>query len=122
MKNFKDFILEQSNGNHYKYHPKSKDELINLIKTLIKSRGYEGHFSDIDTSKITDMSELFYESRFNGDISAWDVSNVKDMNMMFRESKFDGDISAWDVRNVKDMKYMFYKSPLEKNPPKWYKR
>ena len=27
-----------------------------------------------------------------------------------------------DVSNVKDMSYMFDKSPLEKNPPKWYKK
>ena len=43
---------------------------------------------------------------------------------MFRESKFNGDISKWDVSNVKakDMLLMFYDSPLEKNPPKWYKK
>ena len=26
------------------------------------------------------------------------------------------------VSNVKDMRDMFYNSPLEKNPPKWYKK
>ena len=41
---------------------------------------------------------------------------------LFWGSKFNGDISEWDVSNVKDMRDMFYNSPLEKNPPKWYKK
>ena len=71
------------------------------------------------------MYYMFYGSIFNGDISKWDVSNVKDMTCMFEKSKFtgeNGDISNWDVRNVEDMYGMFDNSPLEKNPPKWYKK
>ena len=33
-----------------------------------------------------------------------------------------GDISKWNVSKVENMNKMFYKSPLEKNPPKWYKK
>ena len=40
----------------YNYHPKTNGELKNLIKQLIKERGNEGDFNDIDTSEITDMS------------------------------------------------------------------
>jgi len=132
---------------HNEYHPKDKDELMKLLDKLIKERGLEGDFNDIDTSKITDMSMLFTFSRpnFNGDISNWDVSNVKDMHFMFADTKFAGDISKWDVSNVenmnnmfygcndfdcnlndwnvkkvKNMKYMFDYSALEKNPPRWY--
>ena len=143
--------INKDTGNHdhhYNYHPKTKDELKKLVNKLIKERGDDADLNDIDTSKITDMSYLFYEFEFNGDISNWDVSNVEDMSYMFMGSKFtgengdiskwdvsnvydmssmfsysefNGDISNWDVSNVKYMRGMFYKSPLEKNPPKWYK-
>ena len=154
MKNLKDIILEKliinknTKINNYHYHPKDKDELMELLDKLIEERGWEGNFNDIDTSNITDMSMLFTFSRpkFNGDISEWDVSNVTNMRFMFCDTKFSGDISNWDVSNVEDMYDMFYGCndfncnlnkwdvnkvkdmrdmfngcPLEKNPPKWYK-
>ena len=126
MKNLKDTIVERlhinkDTGNNHNYHPKTRDELKELVDKLIKERGYNADLNDIDTSEITDMTELFYNSKFNGDISNWDVSKVKDMKYMFAYSEFNGDISKWDASNVKDMEAMFYKSPLEKNPPKWYK-
>ena len=68
----------------YNYHPKTKRKLKYLLKQLIEERGNEGNFNDIDTSKITDMSYLFYYiDKFNGDISNWEVSNVIDMSFMF---------------------------------------
>ena len=152
MKNLKDIIVERLHINkdidHHNYHPKTRDELIELVDKLIEERGNDADLNDIDTSKITDMNSLFYNSLFNGDISNWDVSNVKDMTYMFMWSEFNGDISNWDVSNVESMDSMFYKSeftgengdisnwdvsnvqymdymfnksPLEKNPPKWYK-
>ena len=108
-------------NHHYNYHPTTRDELKELVDKLIEERGDDADLNDIDTSEITDMSKLFFNSNFNGDISNWDVSKVEDMGTMFANSKFNGDISKWNVSNVKNMNYMFYKSPLEKNPPKWYK-
>ena len=133
MKNLKDIIQERLHINkdiksynyNYNYHPKTRDELKELVDKLIKERGNEADLNDIDTSEITDMSALFFKSSFNGDISNWDVSNVKDMISLFRESKFtgeNGNISNWDVSNVEDMYGIFDNSPLEKNPPKWYKK
>ena len=126
MKSLKDIIVERlhinkDTGNNHNYHPKTRDELKELVDKLIKERGDDADLNDIDTSKITNMSKLFYVSSFNGDISNWDVSNVQYMYSMFRHSEFNGDISNWNVSNVKDMGAMIYKSPLEKNPPKWYK-
>ena len=64
----------------YRYHPKTKEELQELLNKLIKARGNNGDFNDIDTSEITDMSNLCYNMYiFNGDISNWDVSNVTNM-------------------------------------------
>ena len=129
MKNLKDIIQERlhinkDTVNYYNYHPKTRDELKELVDKLIKERGKDADLNDIDTSEITDMNYMFYRSKFNGDISNWNVSNVKRMDSMFLRSEFtgkNGDISKWDVSNVKDMGAMFYNSPLEKNPPKWYK-
>ena len=103
MKNLKDIIQERlhinkdTGNHHYNYHPKTKDELKELVDKLIKERGNDADLNDIDTSEITNMFALFYNSDFNGNISNWDVSNVENMS------------------------YIFYDSPLQKNPPKWYK-
>ena len=127
MKKLSNFIIEKfrlSKDNlepHYNYHPKTKNELKQLVDKLIKERGNDADLNDIDTSEITDMSSMFEDSKFNGDISKWDVSNVKDMRQMFSYSKFNGDISKWNISNVEDMWDIFYKCPLEDNPPAWYK-
>ena len=44
----------------YKYFPKTKDELKDLIRQRIKDEGNEVDLNDIDVSAITDMSVLFY--------------------------------------------------------------
>ena len=130
MKQINKYIVERlhinkDTTNYYNYHPKTYDELEELVDQLIEERGNEADLNDIDTSEITDMSALFYESPFNGDISNWDVSNVETMDSMFYRSEFtgeNGDISQWDVSKVENMDRMFKYSPLEKNPPKWYKK
>ena len=115
-------ITSKTKVNKYNYHPKTKEELKNLIKQLIKERGNEGDFNDIDTSEITDMSDVFDSMyRFNGDISNWDASNVTNMNWMFTGSKsFNQDISNWDVSKVKDRTNIFLNCPIEeKYKPKF---
>ena len=127
MKSLKSYIQEKliikkNKTTSYKYFPKSKDELRDIILQRIKDEGNEVDLNDIDVSKITDMSNLFGEFLdFNGDISNWDVSNVKDMYRMFLDCEsFNQDISTWDVSNVTDMKEMFYKcTSFNKDISKW---
>ncbi|WP_201790961.1 BspA family leucine-rich repeat surface protein [Campylobacter devanensis] len=87
-----------------KFQPKTKDELKELVDNL------EINLGDIDTSLITDMSDLFNSTDrkdFSG-IEAWDVSKVTNMSSMFSEAKFfNMDISQWDVSQVTDMSNMF---------------
>jgi len=144
------FKLNRNYKKPYNYYPKNNVELEQIIGDLIEKRGIEANLNDIDTSKITDMSYLFYHSDFDGDISGWDMSNVVNATAMFYRAKFtgkNGDISNWDVHNFKSISYMFYKSgfncdiskwditsipvinsiktfygtPLDDNEPQWYK-
>lgn len=127
MKQINNFINEKLIINKntkiqkYNYHPKDIDELRKLVLKLIKERGNKADLNDIDTSEITDMSQLFAVNNidFNGNISKWNVGNVKDMTSMFNHSKFNGDISNWDVSNVETMRYMFFDSKFNGNISNW---
>ena len=96
---------------HYECYPKTKQELIDNIKELF-DKG-ETNLNCIDTSKITDMSNLFNEvkdiHKFNFDVSRWDVSNIKDMTCMFGNCvKFKGKgLENWNVSKAEYMIRMF---------------
>ena len=96
---------------HYEYYPKSKEELIKNILEVFNSGKTD--LNCIDTSKITDMSNLFDSGNYNKsldniDISKWNVSNVKYMQFMFDGyENFNCDLSNWDVSKVENMKGMF---------------
>ena len=90
-----------------KYKPSTKTELQELVKDE------SVYLGDIDTSLITDMSNLFdrsnvYRRDFSG-IESWDVSNVTDMSFMFCLCvDFNYPLDSWDVSNVTDISYMFF--------------
>ena len=102
-------VIKKSTSFNHNYLPETKEELQDIIKQRIESEGNEVDLNDIDTSKITDMSDLFNGLDFNGDISSWDVSNVTTMRYMFAYCKsFNQDISNWDVSKVISMWGMFW--------------
>lgn len=85
------------------YKPESKEEL----KALIKDENIK--LSSIDTSLITDMSELFKGSArkdFSG-INTWDTSNVVNMSRMFCDCLFFNESLSFDTSNVVNMSAMF---------------
>lgn len=71
------------------------------------------------TSKITDMSWLFYYSTFNQAIGSWDTSNVTDMTGMFFIGSFNQDISNWDTSNVTNMSAMFFFASFNQDIGNW---
>ncbi len=101
--------LDKFVDSEYLYHPKDKRELIRNISELFKKG--ETNLNCIDTSNVTDMSNLFYYEKsknINFDISDWDVSKVKYMQYMFHGLKnFNCDLSKWDVSNVTNMVGVF---------------
>ncbi len=98
------FVERKIVNNKTRYYPKTKDELRSLVRAESLNLG------DIDTSAITDMSELFawwWRKDFSG-IESWDVSSVTDMSGMFRNCKnFNQPLDSWDVSNVTNMNSMF---------------
>ena len=119
MKQINNFINEKLiinkniKVNSYKYYPKTRSELQELIEKRLKE-DRDADLNDIDVSKITDMSSLFStltSEKYprNIHIEKWDVSNVINMSEMFAYAdEFNCDISNWDVSNVKMMNYTFY--------------
>lgn len=92
-----------------KYSPETKEELHDLCNDLTVN------LRDIDTSKITDMSKLFFFSErkdFSG-IETWDVSNVKDMSHMFHgKSLTNIDFKQWNTCSLENMSCMFIEAEL----------
>lgn len=91
--------MQATNTRKKTYTPKTKAELQELV-------GNEAvHLGDIDTSLITDMSELFKDSKredFSG-IETWDVSQVTNMFGMFADAKsFNQPLEKWVVSNVEN--------------------
>ncbi|MEQ7238177.1 immunoglobulin-like domain-containing protein [Enterococcus hirae] len=79
-------------------------------KDLTNVTEIEG-LSQLDTSKVTDMSYMFYgmSSVTSLDVSSFDTSKATNMGYMFRNisSVTSLDVSSFDTSNVKNMGYMF---------------
>ena len=89
-----------------KVQPKNKTQLKSLIEYAFNHNIYDLNF--IDTSKITNMSNLFMNCEYDIDVSNWDVSNVTTTFCMFVGCEnFNCDLSYLDVSNVTDMDNMF---------------
>ncbi len=93
------------------YRPTTKKALQAIItaeKGASRQNTNSPNLNMIDTSAITDMSELFKDdSTFNGNITQWNTSSVNDMSSMFESATvFNQDIGSWDVSKVTTMKNM----------------
>ena len=68
-------------------------------------------FKDVDTSKVTDMHEMFYNcSALNSlNLSGFNTSNVTDMHYMFTNCSAitSLDLSGFNTSNVTNMMFMF---------------
>ena len=78
---------------------KNKIELRRLINQRIEEQGPNCDLNDIDVSGITNMSHLFYRSKFNGDISKWNTSRVVSMCKIFSgmTGRLTNKLTNWDT-------------------------
>ena len=80
-----------------------------------------GNLSELDTSNVTNMRGMFYQSEIQGDINSlksWDVSNVTNMQNMFAYSNFTGNLDGlenWNTKKVTDMSGLFSNSKFDSN-------
>ena len=68
---------------------------------------FNGDVSDWDTSKVTDMTSMFWSARaFNQDMNNWDTSQVTSMSGMFYQAtSFDQNLCAWGAHYSTDKYY-----------------
>ena len=119
IKKFRDNLNNIKQYEESSCKPKNLDELKKIVEKTIENNGPNCDLNFIDVSNITDMSYLFWKTKFDGDISKWNVSRVENMNGMFQQSEFSGDISKWNVSNVTDMKGVFRESKFNGDISKW---
>lgn len=69
----------------------------------------DGDLSQWNTSRVTDMAEMFKEADINGiDIKSWNVSNVYSLSGMFMNAKTSLlDVSGWVMRSYSINSGMF---------------
>ena len=98
----------------YRYFPVTNKELKIIIKQRIKENPQDPYLLDIDTSKITDMFDLFNNIGLKIkierlDLSTWDVSNVTNMSYMFYGCTLlkEVNLSTWNTSHVTTMMAMF---------------
>ena len=84
----------------------------NRETTIIPRSTVEASFKGSDTSKVTDMSGMFYYcyNLTSLDVSSFNTSKVIDMSGMFKycSGLTSLDVSSFDTSNVTQMYYMFY--------------
>lgn len=99
-------------------------QLKSLVNCIDDSTGELINLARIDTSNITNMKSIFYNSTrkdFSG-IEKWNVSGVISFAWCFCNAEhFNADISDWDVGNAKQFRDMFYKATVFNQPigAKW---
>ena len=120
MKNLSEYLTEKllinKNFKDNKIVVSSLRELKNIIQDRAtgpntKKFNHNLDLSDIDVSKLDDLSETFIWYKFETiDISGWDTLKVKNMRQMFfgcEQLKDIIGIEDMNIDNCEDMSYMF---------------
>lgn len=80
----------------------------NLSYALVGASNWNQDISNWDVSQVTDMSGLFFWTKFSGDLSGWNTQSLVTTAFMFYDdTEFNVDISPWNVSNLQDAHGMF---------------
>lgn len=114
MKTFSKYIINEklklnTDTNIFKHKPKTKLELIEIIKSYVDEEIYD--FNTIDVSEINDFEYVFarsYLKNINFKCGDWQVWQATSMASMFAGcEKFNDNLSNWKVNNVQNFSNMF---------------
>ena len=99
-------VIAKANINYYQ-----PTGLFAPFTSFITESVVEASFKGSNTSKVTNMNDMFWDCRglTSLDLSGWDTSKVTSMNQMFKNCvKLETlDISGWDTSKVTNMLGMF---------------
>ena len=97
MKSFKQHIFEKLKVSKHTLtlFPKTKEELLKMITDEISKNGNECSLNHIDVSRITDMSQLFFTSKFNQNIDNWKPKQRALRRNMFKDSPLENNLPIW---------------------------
>ena len=120
MKNLSSYLTEKLLINKNFKDNKIVVSSLRELKSIVKDRSIDPNtkkfnnnidLSDIDVSKLDDLSETFIWYKFKTiDISGWDTLKVKNMRQMFfgcEQLKDIIGIEDMNIDNVENMDYMF---------------
>ena len=84
-------------------------EAIEMYKhSPLKAIKQYGHIKYFDTSRVTDLSNLFKDYNCDYDLSLWNVSRVKTTHKTFENNKlFSGKLNNWNLISNENSSYMF---------------
>ena len=95
----------------------TQNAVAHISDIITKSHQFNDTIKSWNTSKVTDMSDMFCSiinyisgienTPFNQDIGKWNTNNVKSMAGMFLNTPFNQDIGKWNTCQVTDMTAMF---------------
>ena len=97
----------------FTYFPTNVDDLVKILQDKLDKNQYEIDVSDINTSKMTDLSNAFWdldgikELKVIRGLEYWDVFNVKYFDSCFRGCESVQDFSGvenWNVSRGKTKK------------------
>lgn len=68
-----------------------------------------------NTSQVTNMTYMFYNTSFNQPVDSFDTSKVTSMSGMFEKSPFNQSVANFDTSKVITMSGMFYGTPFNQS-------
>jgi surface protein len=71
--------------------------------------------TNFDTSKVTNMVYMFYNTSFNQSVTNFDTSKVTNMASMFRNTSFNQSVTNFDTSQVTSMANMFHSAPFNQS-------